>query len=140
MQCELLAELKYLVSKRHAWRRNNLRTKLAHSKDDAVVDGTWRKLRAGEFSNGVREGQSPAGDRMLAIVRKMLPHVTVNALQLNRNVVCGKHKDARNRAAESHTLFFGHYCGGALVFEKGQRYEAKNVYGTGLCRAGTLCI
>ena len=96
----LLAELKYLVSKRQPWRRNSLRTNLAHSKDDIVVDGTWRKLKVGVFSNGVREGQSPVSDRMLVIVREMLPHATVNALQLNRNVVCGRHKDARQDASQ----------------------------------------
>ena len=130
MQCDekLLAELKYLVTKKHSWRLNNLRTNLAHSKDDIVVDGTWRKLKKGVYSNGVREGQSAAGDRMLAIVREMLPHATVNALQLNRNVVCGRHKDARNSAAESHILFFGHYSGGALVFETGERFEARDLW------------
>ena len=99
MQCDekLLAELKYLVTKRHPWRKNHLRTNLAIDKEkDVVVDGTWRKLRVGVFSNGVREGQSPAGDRMLAIVREMLPNATVNALQLNRNVVCGRREDAEN--------------------------------------------
>ena len=126
MQCDakLLAELKYLVTQKHAWRRNNLRTNLAIDKaNDIVIDGTWRKLKVGVFSNGVREGQTAAGDRMLAIVKEMLPHATVNALQLNRNVVCGKHKDAKNSAAESHILFFGHYSGGALVFERGERFE-----------------
>ena len=73
----LLAELKYLITKRHSWRLNNLRTNLAHFKDDIVIDGTWRKLKKGVYSNGVREGQSPAGDRMLAIVRQMLPNATV---------------------------------------------------------------
>ena len=53
----------------------------------------------------------------------MLPHATVNALPLNRNVVCRRHKDARNSAAESHILFFAHYAGGTLVFETGQRFE-----------------
>ena len=102
MQCDekLLAELTYLVIKKHSWRLNNLRTNLAHSKDDIILNGTWRRLKEGVFSNGVREGQSPAGDRMLQIVREMLPHATVNALQLNRNAVCGKHKDAKNSAAE----------------------------------------
>ena len=117
MQCneKLLAELKLLVTKKHPWRLNNLRTNLARTPEDVVVDGTWRKLRKGVYNNGVRGGQSPAGDRMLAIVREMLPHATENALQLDRNVVCGRHKDARNNAAESHTLFLGHYTGGALV-------------------------
>ena len=75
MECDpaLLDELKHLVQKQHTWRRNNLRTNLARSKDDIVVDGTWRKLKVGVFSNGVREGMSPTGDRMLAIVREMLP-------------------------------------------------------------------
>ena len=115
MDPTLLAELKFLVTKRHHWRVNNLRTNLAIDKaNDIVVDGTWRKLKVGVYSNGVREGQSEAGDRMLAIVREMLPNATVNALQLNRNVVCGKHKDAKNSAAESHILFFGHYSGGGL--------------------------
>ena len=99
MQCDakLLAELKYLVTQKHSWRRNNLRTNLAIDKaNDIVVDGTWRKLKKGVYSNGVREGQSPAGDRMFQIVREILPHATVNALQLNRNVVCGRHKDAKH--------------------------------------------
>ena len=131
MQCDekLLAELKYLVTKKHSWRLNNLRTNLAIDKaNDVVVDGTWRKLKKGVYSNGVREGQSAAGDRMLAIVREMLPHATVSALQLNRNCVCGRHKDGRNSAAESHILFFGHYSGGALVFETGERFETRDVW------------
>ena len=131
MQCDekLLAELKYLVTKKHSWRLNNLRTNLAIDKaNDIVVDGTWRKLKKGVYSNGVREGQSATGDRMLAIVREMLPNATVNALQLNRNVVCGRHKDAKNSAAESHILFFGHYSGGSLVFETGERFEARDVW------------
>ncbi len=75
MQCDhaLLAELTHLVARRHPWRRNNLRTNLARSPDDIVADGTWRKLRKGIFSNGVREGQSEVGDRMLAIVRETQP-------------------------------------------------------------------
>ena len=122
----MLAELQFLVTKKHPWRKNHLRTILAIDKaNDIVVDGTWRKLKEGVFSNGVRAGQSPAGDRMFEIVRSMLPHATVNALQLNRNVVCGRHKDAKNSAAESHILFFGHYSGGALVFETGQRFEER---------------
>ena len=76
----------------------------------------------------MREGQTAAGDRMLAIVREMLPNATVNALQLNRNVVCGRHKDAKNSAAESHIFFVGHYAGGALVFETGQRFEKRDVW------------
>ena len=40
--------------------------------------------------------QRRVSDGMLAIVWHMLPHATVNALQLNRNVACGKHKDAMN--------------------------------------------
>ena len=128
MQPQLLAELKYLVSKKHPWRRNNLRTNLAKSPEDIVIDGTWRKLRVGVYSNGVREGRSEVGDRMLAIVQQMLPHATVNSLQLNRNCVCGRHKDVKNSAAESHILFFGHYSGGALVFETGERFEAKDVW------------
>ena len=130
MECDpkLLAELKHLVTERHRWRLNNMRTNLAHSKDDIAVTGKWRALKVGVFSNSVRAGRSPVEDRMLAIVREMLPHATVNALQLNRNVVCGRHKDARNSASESHILFFGHYSGGALVFETGERFEAKDVW------------
>ena len=73
-------------------------------------------------------GQSAAGDRMLAIVREMLPNATVNALQLNRNVVCGRPKDAKNSAAKSHILFFRHYSGGALVSETDERFREKNVW------------
>ena len=129
MQCDpqLLAELKHLVSERHRWKRNSLRTNLARTPDD-LTDGSFRALPIGVFSNGVRDGQSPASDRMLAIVREMLPDANVNALQLNRNVVCGRHKDAKNSAAENRRLFFGHYSGGALVFETGERYEARDVW------------
>ena len=84
---ELLKELKYLVTKKHPWRINNLRRNLARTPEDVVIDGSWRKLRKGVFSNGIRQGMSPAGDRMLAIVREMLPHATVDALQVNRNLV-----------------------------------------------------
>ena len=45
MRRTLLTELKYLVTKKHSWWLNNLRTNLAHAKDDIVVDGTWRKFR-----------------------------------------------------------------------------------------------
>ena len=71
MQCDekLLAELKNLVTKKHSWRLNNLRTNLARTPEDVVVDGTWRKLRKGVCSNGAREGQSAESDRMLALVR-----------------------------------------------------------------------
>ena len=57
MQCDeiLLAELKYLVIEKHAWRRNNLRTNLAiDTANDILVDGAWQKLMQGNFSNGVR--------------------------------------------------------------------------------------
>ena len=64
---------------------------------------------------------------MLEIVREMLPH-KINALQLNRDVVCGRHKDGKNSAAESYILFFGKYNGGALVFENGERFEEKEVW------------
>ena len=113
MQCDpqLLAELKYLVTARHPWRRNQLRTNLALKPDD-VVGGSFRRLRTGVFSNGVRAGQSPESDRMLAIVREMLPHATVNSLQLNRNVQCGKHRDAKNSSPVSHVLCFGEFSGG----------------------------
>ena len=49
MQCDptLLAELKHVVAHRSAWRRNYLRTNLAQSNDDIIVDGTWRKLGVG---------------------------------------------------------------------------------------------
>ena len=82
-----------------------MRTNLAHSQDDVITTGTLRRLKKGVYNNGVRGGDSAAGDRMLAIVREMLPHAKVNALQLNRNAVCGRHKDAKNSAAESYNLF-----------------------------------
>ena len=58
----------------------------------------------------------------------MLPNTKINALQLNRDVVCGRHKDGKNSAAESYILFFGKYNGGALVFENGERFEEKEVW------------
>ena len=51
---QLLEELKYLVSKRHKWYRNTLRTNLAHSPDEVTQKGTWRQLKVGIYSNGVR--------------------------------------------------------------------------------------
>ena len=110
-----LAELKLLVQK-HKWRINNLRTNLAHSPDDVTTQGTLRRLRKGVYSNSVREGDTPEGDRMLEIVRGQLPQANINALQLNRDVVCGRHKDGKNSAAESYILFFGEYNGGGLSF------------------------
>ena len=89
-----LAELKTLVQK-HRWRLNNLRTNLAHSPDDVILAGKLRRLRKGVYSNSVREGDSAQGDRMLEIVREMLPNTKINALQLNRDVVCGTHKDGK---------------------------------------------
>ena len=99
-----LAELKTLVEK-HRWRINNLRTNLAHSPDDVILAGKLRRLRKGVYSNSVREGDSAQGDRMLEIVREMLPNTKINALQLNRDVVCGRHKDGKNSATESYILF-----------------------------------
>jgi hypothetical protein len=105
---------------------------LARSQDDIVVDGTWRKLKVGVFSNGVREGQSEVSDRMLAIVREMLPHATVNSLQVNRNCQCGKHKDAKNSSSTSYVLCFGEFAGGVLCFESahpgGERFEQRDVW------------
>jgi hypothetical protein len=42
--------------------------------------------------------------------------------------VCGRHKDAKHSAAENHILVHAHNSGGALVFESGERYEAKDVW------------
>ncbi len=65
---------------------------------------------------------------MLPIVREMLPRATVNSLQLNRNVVCGKHRDAKNSTAQSHILFFGEYAGGELCFETGEVLSQRDVW------------
>ncbi len=51
-------------------------------------------------------------DRMLRMVCDMLPGAEINSLQLNRNAVCGKHKDSKNSTTESHILFFGGFKGG----------------------------
>ena len=56
-------------------------------------------------------------------VKKMLPETT--AVCLNKNMQCAPHKDSRNTSA-SHLLFLGEFTGGALVTEKGDRYEARN--------------
>ncbi len=89
MDPALLVELKHLVTKKHPWRLNALRTNLALKKEDVLVDGTWRKLKHPVYSNGVRAGQSEVGDRILAIVQEMLPHASINTSALNRNVQCG---------------------------------------------------
>ena len=113
----LLEELKYLVSKRHKWYRNPLRTNLAASKDDIIVDGTFRKLKVGIYVNGVRPGQNPTSDRMLEIVQTMLPDAGINTLTLNRNVCCPPHRDKRNTSPQSYILAWGQYAGGALLLE-----------------------
>ena len=92
---KLLEELKYLVSKRHKWYRNTLRAYLAHCPDDVVQKGTWRQLKVGVYSNGIRAGQNEVADRMLEIVQTMLPDANINSLQLSRNVQCAPHRDAR---------------------------------------------
>ena len=56
-------------------------------------------------------------------VKKMLPETT--AVCYNKNMQCHPHKDGRNTSA-SHLLFLGEFTGGALVTEKGDRYEARN--------------
>ncbi len=56
-------------------------------------------------------------------VKKMLPETT--AVCLNKNMQCHPHKDSRNTST-SHLLFLGEFTGGALVTEKGDRYEARN--------------
>ncbi len=59
---QLLEGLKRLVSKRHKWYRNTLHTNLAHSPDEVIQKGTWRQLKVGVYSNGVRAGQNPVAD------------------------------------------------------------------------------
>ena len=125
---KLLEALKYLVAKRHKWHRNTLRTNLAHSPDDVVQKGTWRQLKVGLYSNGVRAGQNEVADRMLAIVQEMLPDANINSLQLNRNVQCAPHRDARNSSLQSFILAFGEYEGGDLVLEDGRRFSQRNVW------------
>ena len=69
---------------------------------------------------------------MLAIVQQMLPNATINSLQLNRNVQCGKHKDSKNSSSVSHVMCFGELSGGALCFESGhlagERFEERDVW------------
>ena len=125
---QLLEELKYLVAKRHKWYRNTLRTNLAHSKDDVVQKGTWRQLKVGIYSNGVRAGQNEVADRMLAIVQQMLPDANINSLQLNRNVQCAPHRDARNSSLQSFVLCFGEFEGGDLCLEDGRRFSKREVW------------
>ena len=80
----------------------------------------------------MRAGQSHVSDRMLQIVQEMLPNATVNSLQLNRDVQCGKHKDSKNSSPVSHVLCFGEFSGGALCFESGhpagERFEERDVW------------
>ena len=56
-------------------------------------------------------------------VKKMLPETT--AVCFNKNMVCHPHKDGRNTST-SYLLFLGTFTGGALLTEKGDRYEARN--------------
>ena len=64
---------------------------------------------------------------MLAIVQQMLPGANINSQQVNRNVQCAPHRDARNSSLPSFILCFGEFEGGALVLEDGRRFEERNV-------------
>ena len=64
----MLSELKYLVTKKRAWRRSNLYTNLAIDKaNDIVVDGTWRKLKVGFFLMACGKGRVPRATACLRL-------------------------------------------------------------------------
>ena len=80
--------------------------------------GDRRCLVKGIYSNTRREGP------LLEAVRTMLGP-EVNAVCLNKNVVCPPHRD-RNNCGESWICFFGDYTsGGDLVLEDGRRFPGE---------------
>jgi len=65
-------------------------------------------------------------------VGSIFPNFTFTSVHLNKNVVCGKHRDKGN-VGNSIIVSFGDYTGGDLYAEDGEHGEA-NLYNTN-CRA-----
>ena len=106
-------ELERLV-KAHRYTCNRNRTNLG---GPCVWYGNRRCLQKGVYNNTRKQGP------ILEHVRRMLGE-EISAVTLNRNVVCGKHRDRRN-CIKSFIAFLGNFEGGALVLETGERFEAR---------------
>ena len=82
--------------------------------------GNRKCLFKGIYSNTRRQGE------ILEHVRSMLGP-EINAVCINKNVVCGLHRDKTN-FGPSYICFMGDYTkGGALCLEDGRRVEEKHV-------------
>ena len=84
--------------------------------------GNRRCLLKGVYSNTRKQGP------ILEHVRRMLGE-DIGAITLNRNVVCGVHKDRKN-ATRSRICFLGDYEGGALCLEDGRRFNERRQWFT----------
>ena len=87
---------------------------------DTMFYGNRKCLVKGIYSNTRRQGE------ILEHVRSMLGP-DINAVCINKNVVCGPHRDKKN-CNVSYIVFFGNFTGGALCLEDGRRFEEKRVW------------
>ena len=87
---------------------------------ETMFYGNRKCLVKGIYSNTRKQGE------ILEHVRSMLGP-DINAVCINKNVLCGAHRDKKN-CNVSYICFFGDFTGGALVLEDGRRFEEKFVW------------
>ena len=92
-----MEELKSLVLK-HRFVKNNFRANLG---GDIQTKYKRPMLVEAVYSNTLRNGP------MIELVQSMLPEANITELCLNRQVVCGRHKDRGNNSTTSYIMFFG---------------------------------
>ena len=91
-----MEDLKSLVLK-HRFVKNNFRTNLG---GDIQTKYKRPMLVEAVYSNTLRTGP------MIELLQSMLPEANITELCLNRNVVCGRHKDHGNNSTTSYIMFF----------------------------------
>ena len=112
--------MEYLESlvRKFKFTSNRNRTNLG---GETMFYGNRKCLVKGIYSNTRRQGE------ILEHVRSMLGP-EINAVCINKNVVCGPHRDKKN-CGPSYICFMGSYTkGGALCLEDGRRFEEKYVW------------
>ena len=106
----------------HKLKGSSHRTNIA----DPNAEKVWYPNKSGSTSVYLKKAvpsQTLKSGPIFDAVKKMLPETT--AVCFNKNMQCHPHKDGRNTST-SHLIFLGTFTGGALVTEKGDRYEARN--------------
>ena len=112
--------MEYLESlvRKFKFTSNRNRTNLG---GETMFYGNRKCLVKGIYSNTRRQGE------ILEHVRSMLGP-EINAVCINKNVVCGRHRDRKN-CGPSFVCFLGRtFTGGALCLEDGRRFEEKYVW------------